>query len=119
MQKAIGIILFFIGLMFSFQSCKKDDDSQAPIISISLPYENEIFDVYDVAMVVGNVSDDQKLESVTVNLLDEQNNVAYIGLPVPFTSPSSSFQLSYALDNIHLESGIYYIHITCIFYRIS
>jgi hypothetical protein len=112
MQKAIGIILFSIGVLLSIQSCKKDDDSQAPVISISSPYENEIFDVYDVALVAGNVRDDQKLESVTVNLLDEQNNVAYIGLPVPFTSPSSSFQVSYALDNIHLESGIYYIHIT-------
>jgi hypothetical protein len=112
MQKLLGIVLFAIGLVLSIQSCKKDDDSQAPVISISSPYENEIFDVYDVALVAGNVSDDQKLESVTVNLLDEQNNVAYIGLAVPFTSPSSSFQISYALDNIHLESGIYYIHIT-------
>jgi len=112
MQKVIGRFFVFISVILSIQSCKKDDDSQEPVISISSPYENQVFDVYDVVLVKGTVSDDRKLESLTVNLLDEQNNVAYIGLPIPFTSPSSSFQLNYALDDIHLESGVYYIHIT-------
>lgn len=106
-----GVIVFSL-LLSILNSCKKDEDTESPRISISSPYENTIYNVFDVVSVQASVSDNKQLESVSVGLLDAQMNVAYISVPATITSPSTNINVSYYLDDIHLESGIYYIKVT-------
>ncbi|MCC6837144.1 MAG: hypothetical protein IT234_01285 [Bacteroidia bacterium] len=106
MRSTTFCVIVFSVLQSILSSCKKDEDTEPPRISISSPYENAIYDVFDVVSVQASVSDNKQLESVSVGLLDDQMNVAYISVPATITSPSTNINVSYYLDDIHLESGI-------------
>ena len=58
------------------------------------------------------VTDDVKISSVSVSLMDAGQHLAHITVPVSVSSPSMTLNMQYLLDNIHLESGFYYIKIT-------
>ena len=92
-------------------SCKKDVDKRGPEIKFNTPIENQTFNVYDYVTVNATVTDEVKLSSVSVSLLDAGQNYAHVTLPVTVSSPSMTLNMAYFLDNIHLESGIYYIKI--------
>ncbi len=104
----ILIFLILTGLM----SCKKDKDETGPVITFNTPVENQSFNVYDYVNVNASIKDDTRLTSVSVSLLDANENFAHVSVPVPFTSPSMTLNFQYLLDNIHLETGIYYIKIS-------
>lgn len=93
-------------------SCKKDKDETGPVIKFNTPVENQSFNVYDYVNVNASIKDDTRLTSVSVSLLDANENFAHVSVPVPFTSPSMTLNFQYLLDNIHLETGIYYIKIS-------
>ncbi len=112
MRSTLLCLILNLVLMSCINSCKKDEDTEPPRISISSPYENAIYNVFDVVSVQASISDNRQLELVNVGLLDAQMNVAYISVPATIASPSTSINVSYYLDDIHLESGIYYIKVS-------
>ena len=99
-------------LVISLFSCKKDDDGNAPDITINTPVDNQTFNVYDYITVNASVSDQTKIETLSVTLVDAQQSPAHVTVPISVTSASMTFNLQYLLDNIHLESGIYYMLIS-------
>ncbi len=103
--------LIVLGLVF-FLGCKKDADKTAPIVDITIPLENQTFNVMDVISVTGSVNDETQITSVAVSLLNEQQQVAHVSVSATVSSPSMNFNVQYPLDDIHLESGIYYIMVT-------
>jgi len=93
-------------------SCKKDTDDFGPAVVFNTPYENQYFNVNDVVQVNASVSDENKITAVSIRLVDADLNALHTSISVPVLSPSMTVNTHYALDNIHLESGIYYILIT-------
>ncbi|MES2592809.1 MAG: hypothetical protein V4608_13070 [Bacteroidota bacterium] len=101
----IVIILFFI-------SCKKKDtDELGPIISISSPLQNQFFNVFGVIPVKASITDETKITSVSISLVNDQYSPVSPSLSVSVQSPSMEINTSYYIDNIHLENGIYYLMI--------
>jgi hypothetical protein len=109
-NKIYFLIIFL--LLTGLFSCKKDTDGKAPLITINNPILNQSFNVFDYITVNASVSDETQLTSISVSLMDVNDNYAHVSLPVTVTSSSMTFNLQYLLDNIHLETGIYYIKIT-------
>lgn len=104
----------FPGLMIilSLFSCKKDADEFGPKVTFSSPVENQTFNAYEYVTVTASVTDETKIESVSVSLLDAQQVAVHITIPVGVSSPSMTVNMQYLLDNIHLESGVYYMMVT-------
>jgi hypothetical protein len=105
-------ILTFILIGFVFSCKKKDADQTGPKITFSSPVFNQSFHVNDYVHVQATVTDETNLSTISVSLLDDQLNPAHITVAVSVSSPSTNIDLYYALDNIHLETGTYYILIT-------
>src|ERR1700746_4127123 len=103
--------IFPILLLFLF-SCRKEEDISAPKITFSSPVENQVFNVYDHVPVKASVTDNTKLTSISVSLVDASQSLVHITVPVPVSSPSTNVDMQYLLDNIHLESGVYYMLIS-------
>lgn len=103
---------FVFLLIITLFSCKKDIDKIGPKITFNTPIENQTFNVYDYVTVNATVTDDTKITSVSVSLLDASENYAHVIVPVTVSSPSMTLNLQYSLDNIHLETGFYYIKIS-------
>ncbi len=103
---------YFCFLLCFVFSCKKDSDTTSPTVTITTPTENQSYNVNDIINVKGSVTDDNKIVAVSISLLDDQENVAHVSRSVAVTSPSMTIDAQYALDNIHLESGNYYLLIT-------
>lgn len=107
----IYFYIVFLSLITLF-SCKKDVDERGPEIKFNTPIENQTFNAYDYVTVNATVTDDVKISSVAVSLLDVNQGYAHVTLPVAVSSPSMTLNLAYFLDNIHLETGFYYIKIS-------
>lgn len=103
---------YSIIVLFSFFSCKKEEDGTLPIISIETPFENQTFNVFDQINVKAIITDETQLKWISVKLLNDQQAVAHVTIFAPVTSPSTYLNINYALDNIHLESGVYSLNIT-------
>lgn len=99
-------------LIICLFSCKKDTDESGPKITFNTPIENQTFNVYDYVTVNATVTDDIKITEVSVSLLDANENYAHVTIPVSVSSPTMTVNLQYYLDNIHLETGFYYIKIS-------
>ena len=93
-------------------SCKKDVDDKGPEITFNTPLENQTFNVNDYVTVNATVTDNVKISAVSVSLLDADQHFAHITVPLTVSSPSMTVNYQYILDNIHLETGFYYIKIS-------
>ena len=103
----VGILLLIICLY----SCKKDEDATGPKITFSTPIENQTFNVYDYVTVNATVTDEHKITAISISLVDADQHLVHVTVPLPVSSPSTSISYQYLLDNIHLLTGIYYIKI--------
>lgn len=101
----------FLSVLALF-SCKKDVDVTGPVITFNSPLENQTFNVNTYVNVNASVTDETKISSVSVSLLDASENFAHITVPVTVSSPSMTVNMNYILDNIHLETGFYYLKIS-------
>ena len=107
-KKYFNLAIILLSFLFS---CKKDDVN-GPVIKFNTPAENQTYNVYDPVTVNASVSDETKISSISVSLVDAQQNPAHVTIAVPVTGSSMTFNILYILDNIHLESGQYFILIS-------
>jgi hypothetical protein len=104
-------ILIFL-LVVQFFSCKKETDENGPKVNFSSPFDNQNFMVYDNIPVKAYITDETSISSVAVTLVNDAHVPVHRSISVPVSSPSMSMDLSYPLDNVHLESGQYYLMVT-------
>ena len=107
----LAINMIFILLLSLLLSCNKETDTQHPVITYISPYELQEFEVLDNIPVIADISDDNIIENVKVDLV---NNVFYPILPAVFLYPKTAsyhLDIEYPIDDVYLESGEYYIHI--------
>lgn len=106
------LVLYAILCVIVF-SCKKEKDDTGPRIVFNSPVENQSYNVFDYVIVNATVTDDKTIASVNINLLDYQHNAVHSTMAVNVSSsPSFTFNVAYYLDNIHLETGAYFLQIT-------
>lgn len=103
---------YFSGILINFLFACKKEYNQQPDITISTPIENQPFHVNEILHITGTITHEFDITSASVILLDEKGQSVLAGVRIPVTSSPISFNVMYALDDIHLESGYYKI---CIF----
>lgn len=111
MHKDVWKYLFIFLLTGSISACKKDLDEYGPTVNFITPVESQSFNVNNDVLVNATVQDDRKITSVSVGLLNADYQSVHTSISVPVSSPSMNVNLYYTLNNIHLETGYYYIEI--------
>ncbi len=109
-MRKINILFFCLAL--GFCSCKKETPADYPSVQITSPYSLATFNVPGSIQVTGTVSDSKTLTSVNVYIANSQNLAVEQTIQVPVTSNNMNISLSYALNDIHMGSGSYYMTIT-------
>jgi hypothetical protein len=104
----INILLCFL----IFTSCKKEKDEKGPEVTFISPFDNQGFNVYDNVHVKAEIKDETEVRNVVVALVDVNYVPMQPAIQVNVSSPSGIVDVSYTIDEIHLESGLYYIMIT-------
>ncbi|MBU0763981.1 MAG: hypothetical protein KJ607_04000 [Bacteroidetes bacterium] len=92
-------------------SCRKEKDAP-PVIDIRYPLENQQFSALDTIPVEGRVTDDKKVISLSVRLIDQEQIAVSESMSLSIEAASADFNLLYPINNIHLESGSYYLRFT-------
>lgn len=104
LETHVYILVIIVNL---FISCKKEKDRHPPVITISSPVENQPFHVNEVIPVKGTITDESALTTAAVNLLNEQGEPVMAAMPVPVSGSTAEVNLTYVLNDIHLENGKY------------
>lgn len=105
-------LVLVLSFAFCCISCRKEEDTQAPAVTITSPAQGTQYDVLDVLTVTVQVSDNAELSRVDLQLLN--NDMAPV-LPVSSHSATGTEQtlnIVYALDDVRMESGTYYFEAT-------
>ncbi|MGB0882471.1 MAG: DUF4625 domain-containing protein, partial [Vicingaceae bacterium] len=109
------ILYIFVLLGYLLNSCSKEKDEFKPIIDISAPTYLQSVKAGDVINVVGVITDDNNIESVRVNLRDENNVPVLSSFSKSFSSEdkkSYNLNTSISFDDLHMVAGEYNFKIT-------
>lgn len=106
------LIFSFIVLSFYFFSCSKEKDETSPKITITNPVNSQQIYGVDTIQIVLNVADDINIESVQVSLKDANDIV--VGQSIVKRPNLKKYSLNelFYLNEIHIESGVYYFDIS-------
>lgn len=91
--------------------CKKDKDTVPPIVTITSPYDNQMFNVYETFTIKAELTDDKKLVSVNIKLVNEQQAVMQSPVEFAISGKEYSLNIQYELYDVHLPNGNYYLRI--------
>lgn len=99
-----------LALLLILFSCRKKEDDVYPTVQIITPSAGTSFDVFDSILASVKVSDDQHLELVQLDVITESNAFA---LPAEqrteFDSLDETVNIVIEIDDVHLESGTYFL----------
>lgn len=108
-------ILFLISLTIIFiviSSCKKDGDTLPPVVTIDNPYEYKTYNMYDTIYISGNVKDDNFVQSVKISIVNSNFEPVLNDEFHSIYTKTYNFNTSIAINDIHLNSGLYYVLVT-------
>lgn len=103
------ITLFIFLFVLGFYSCKKETTADYPTVTISSPYNQQTFNVFDNITIQAHISEGQTLTSIQVYVANSTNTPVLPTVTVPVTSNTMDINLSYAINDIHLNGGAYYV----------
>jgi|GEM_PF-5814445 len=97
---------------FTF-SCRKPTDESLPTVRINTPLAGQFFHVFDTIFVNVKITDDLDLNWLKIDVINEQNVIA-TGAQVinNFDTLTETVNQPIIIDNIHLETGTYYVRAT-------
>jgi len=99
------LLLAFLGV--GLTACKKDKENAPPVITIVSPGDASTLTVPDTLLVTVNVSDDERVEQVTVSLLDANYVPVTPAVSVTPMSNPATITLALPVTSEQLESGTY------------
>lgn len=75
-MKSIQYILsiLFLGSIFTITSCNDKEDTEAPVITILSPSNNQTFSVGDTINIHFEITDNDELHHIDAELLDESDH---------------------------------------------
>jgi len=105
-------IWYFAMSLLLFQSCRKDDDLQSPVIRIETPVTGDTFYFLNTISIRATIQDDRQIESVKLEVTNSQN-VRFLETK-EFFPADNTFSLNYTItqNDLYLTSGTYYIKIS-------
>jgi hypothetical protein len=106
--KAIAFISLVLSLLYG---CKKEKDTQPPVVNISSPYDNQPFAVYDTMTIIAEVKDEARLEWITIELVNDQMIPVQQTVDIEPTALQTNISRPYIIYDMHLQSGTYYVRI--------
>jgi hypothetical protein len=97
-------------MAFVFFGCKKHKDNTPPMVNITLPLENSTVNAGTFIHVTGTVTDDQKLETVTINVLSLSGNTQ-IANPVTLTPQGTFYNVDVyvKVGDLHTTTNTYQV----------
>ncbi|MCX6233296.1 MAG: hypothetical protein NT175_01030 [Bacteroidetes bacterium] len=98
--------------MSLFFACKENSDTIDPEITILSPSGDGNFNVFDTIHVLASVSDETAIESIKVALVNDHLTPVIYGFSYFPQSKSFTIDEQYIINDIHLESGMYFLMIT-------
>lgn len=103
--------IIFTGLLLILFSCRKEKDSNAPVISLSAPYNFSSFALPSLIPCVAEIKDDKQIEQVQIQVMDPGGRVVASEI---FAPGGKLYTLShhFYLDDPFLVSGTYYVKIS-------
>ena len=104
------LISFTIFIVIS--SCKKDGDTLPPVVTIDNPYEYKIFNIYDTIYISGNVKDESIVQSVKISIVNSNFEPVLSSEFHSLNTKDYYFNTSIAINDTHLNSGLYYVLVT-------
>jgi hypothetical protein len=110
MNKSCIQNLLICVVLLSGISCKKEKDETGPVVTFNTPFDNQYFNVYDQIQVSADITDETAITSVTLSLVNSNYIPVNSSMSLTVaTSPKAHVSATYLLNNIHLESGFYYL----------
>lgn len=109
-KTAFNIIILFCISILSFLSCKKEKNSP-PVVQIISPVENSAFNAIDTLRLKMKVSDDKSVISFYITICDDNGNSVSPPETWQVNKGSTDINVVYHINNIHLESGKYYLEV--------
>ncbi len=110
-MRRLPIMLLLILLFAGFLSCRKNVDKIDPVIEITLPHANGLFNALDTIHITASVRDNEIITSVRVSVVFSNHTSL---LPDRYFYPGKPefyVDLRFSLDDPYIESGDYYIMI--------
>lgn len=97
-------------MAFVFFGCKKNKDENPPKVEIETPLANTTVNAGTFIHVTGKVTDDKKLETITIKVLSLSGSTQ-IADPVTLTPESASYTIDkyVKVGDIHTSSGTYQV----------
>lgn len=110
MRLKFQVVLYSLCLLLS--SCKKEEDTTKPLVTVYSPNDFEYINVFDPVMFTGVAEDETDLVNVTLQVLNQ--DLIPVETPVSFTPEGNTFDFSrgITLEDIHLTSGTYYAKVS-------
>ncbi len=99
--------LLFMLLIVTVIACEETDDVN-PVVKIISPTGGS-FSVMDTVHVIADISDDKSLESVSIMLLDLNNQRVCPTNTYSVNKDSYHLDVLFLIDNLYLEGGEYYL----------
>ena len=99
-------------LFANFISCKKNTDTQAPVIELISPVKNTSYNTFDTIFIDAVLKDEKGLKFASAEL----QNLELQSVVTPFTRSISGneykLRVALVIDNIHLVSGKHFLMIS-------
>jgi len=102
-------ILFFLSV---FVGCRKEDE-EAPVLLVDQIDGVSSLSYFDFVRVYGNVSDNEELSWVRMEVFDENLNTSGISTTGSLQGAAASFDLTIHLNDKRMPSGNYFLKISC------
>ncbi|NEN22740.1 hypothetical protein G3O08_04370 [Cryomorpha ignava] len=99
--------LMVILVVFSLQGCNENKDEESPRVIIESPYENQNFSTVDTLTIFANITDNEKIKSIEISLLDTDYNGLGIARSYQTSGSPLNFLTDFILDEPFLNSGVY------------
>lgn len=104
-----SILTFCLLLLIS---CKKDEDTEPPVVEITSPSDGAQYNVGDTIRIVMDIADNVELDDVEIKLTDNNLTPVMPSVVMETSGEGGTLRLEYFLDDLSVRSGQYYIQAT-------
>lgn len=104
--------IFLLAYALTLSSCKKDEtDPTPPEVNIYSPAENTVYNVFDTIIATFSVKDETKITSITYSLVDASLQPVLPSQGLTVVSNHQTNTVYIIINDIHIESGNYFIKV--------
>lgn len=105
--------LLLLGLFgMCILSCRPEVDDIPPTLTVNFPSDGATYDVLDTIVVSVDVTDNEAVRFVLTELITADGQLVLPGHQEAVCSNGASLTFGYPVDDIHIESGDYYLRIS-------